>query len=159
MGSILVTDDDKECRDAITRVLEREGHNVRGVGDVDSAMDALRRQPFDLLICDYRMPGKTGIDLLHELADAGRTIPVLLLSAFTDSETVRLARKAGAFDVLKKPVRRRELAGLALAAILTHPASIAAQSTCETGDEHECVVVGARIAVEQMLGEHHRALP
>ena len=67
MGSILIADDDKTCRDSIQKVLEREGHTVRTADSVDGALEALGASHFDLVVCDYRMPDKTGVDLLIEL--------------------------------------------------------------------------------------------
>jgi DNA-binding NtrC family response regulator len=79
VGSILVADDDKTCRDSIQKVLEREGHLVETAGNVDGALEALDRSHFDLVVCDYRMPGKTGVDLLVELKNRRSQVPVLMI--------------------------------------------------------------------------------
>jgi CheY-like chemotaxis protein len=84
MGNILVADDDKNCRDSIQKVLERAGHTVQAAGDVDSALEALAMYHFDLVVCDYRMPGKTGIDLLIELKHTQASVPVLMVSAYAE---------------------------------------------------------------------------
>jgi len=109
MGLILVTDDDRTCRDSIQKILEREGHVVEGAADVDHALEAMGRRNFDLIVCDYRMPGRSGLDFLAELKRTNSTIPVLLISALADSETEAEARRLGAGDLLRKPFRRQEL--------------------------------------------------
>jgi len=109
MGSILVADDDRHCRDSIQRVLEREGHSVCTAEDADAALKALRTGHFDLVVCDYRMPGKTGIDLLVELRNRGMRLPVLMISAYADAHVEDAVLKLGAFELMKKPVRRQEL--------------------------------------------------
>ena len=109
MGMILVTDDDTTCRDSIQKILEREGHVVEGAADVDHALEAMGRRNFDLIVCDYRMPGKNGLDFLAELRRMHSTTPVLLISAFADSETEAEAKRLGAEDLLRKPFRRHEL--------------------------------------------------
>jgi DNA-binding response OmpR family regulator len=109
MGLILVTDDDRTCRDSIQKILEREGHVVEGAADVDHALEAMGRRNFDLIVCDYRMPGRSGLDFLAELKRKKSTIPVLMISAFADSETEAEARRLGAEDLLRKPFRRQEL--------------------------------------------------
>ena len=119
MGMILVTDDDTTCRNSIQKILEREGHTVEGAADVDHALAAMKRQSFDLIVCDYRMPGKTGLDLLTELRRVHSTTPVLMISAFADSETEAEAKRLGAEDLLRKPFRRQELVDHALRYI--HP--------------------------------------
>jgi len=114
MGMILVTDDDTTCRNSIQKILEREGHVVEGAPDVDRALEAIARRNFDLIICDYRMPGKSGLDLLAELRRIHSTTPVLMISAFADSETEAEAKRLGAEDLLRKPFRRQELVDRAL---------------------------------------------
>jgi DNA-binding NtrC family response regulator len=108
VASILVADDDKTYRDSIQKVLEREGYQVQSAGDVDSALEALHARRFDLVVCDYRMPGKTGIDLLQELKRQQSTIPVLMISAWADAATEAHAVALGA-EMMKKPIRRQDL--------------------------------------------------
>ena len=109
MALILVADDDRTCRESIKKTLEREGHIVEGAGDVDSAIRVAAEHPFDLIVCDYRMPGKTGLDLLAELKESGSQVPVLMISAFADANTEATAKRLGARALLKKPFRRQEL--------------------------------------------------
>lgn len=109
VSNILVADDDKTCRDSIQKVLEREGHTVQAAGDVDSALEALSMSDFDLVVCDYRMPGKTGMDLLIELRRQRCGTPVLMISAYTDSCMEAAFLELGAMGLLRKPIRRQEL--------------------------------------------------
>jgi DNA-binding NtrC family response regulator len=109
MGNILVADDDKNCRDSIQKVLEREGHTVQAAGNVDSALEALAMHHFDLVVCDYRMPGKTGIDLLLELKHTQASVPVLMVSAYADANIENAMLQLGAVELMKKPIRRKEL--------------------------------------------------
>jgi DNA-binding response OmpR family regulator len=109
VGNILIADDDKTCRDSIQKVLEREGHWVQATGNVDSALEALSMSNFDLVVCDYRMPGKTGIDLLIELRRQHCATPVLMMSAYVDSFMEASFLEHGAMGLLRKPIRRQEL--------------------------------------------------
>src|SRR5499426_3349745 len=109
MGMILVADDDKTCRDSIQKVLEREGHMVQTAGNVDGALEALDIQHFDLVVCDYRMPGKTGMDLLIELKRRQASVPVLMISAYADALAEQAIMQLGALEIMKKPIRRQEL--------------------------------------------------
>src|SRR5204863_2036815 len=109
MATILVADDDTTCRASIQKVLEREGHTVHTAENVDGALEALRLYHFDLVVCDYRMPGKTGIDLLIELSRQQSAVPVLMISAYADALVEAAILKLGALEVLKKPIRRKEL--------------------------------------------------
>ena len=109
VGNILVADDDKTCRDSIQKVLEREGHTVLAADNVDSALEALSAGDFDLVVCDYRMPGKTGIDLLIELKHRESLVPVLMISAYADAFVEAAIKRLGALELMKKPIRRQDL--------------------------------------------------
>lgn len=109
MGKILIADDDQTCRDSMQKVLERQGYMVSVVGDVDGALKELTASHFDLIVCDCRMPGKTGIDLLRELRSRRLAVPVLMISAYADSHTEEAVRELGALKLLWKPIRRQEL--------------------------------------------------
>ena len=109
MGTILVADDDRTCRDSIQKVLEREGHTVQTAENVDGALEALGLNRFDLVVCDYRMPGKTGLDLLIALRRRHSQVPVLMISAYADAIVEAAVYKLGGLDMLKKPIRRQEL--------------------------------------------------
>ena len=69
----------------------------------------LAKRHFDLIVCDYRMPGKTGLDLLTELRKRQSSVPVLMISAYADSCIEASFRELGALGFLKKPIRRQEL--------------------------------------------------
>jgi len=109
VGTILVADDDRTCRDSIQKVLEREGHTVQAAENVDGALEAIGANHFDLVVCDYRMPGKTGIDLLIELRRQRSSVPVLMISAYADALVEATILNLGALELLKKPIRRQEL--------------------------------------------------
>jgi DNA-binding NtrC family response regulator len=109
VGAILVADDDRTCRDSIQKVLEREGHTVQTAENVDGALEALGMNHFDLVVCDYRMSGKTGIDFLIELRRRASRVPVLMISAYADASAADAMRSLGALDLLKKPIRRLDL--------------------------------------------------
>jgi len=109
MGDILVVDDDKTCRDSIQKVLERAGHTVQTAESVDGALEELGTSHFDLVVCDYRMPGKTGIDLLIELRRRQSAVPVLMISAYADASVEAAILELGGLELMEKPIRRQEL--------------------------------------------------
>jgi DNA-binding NtrC family response regulator len=113
--TILVADDDKSCRESIQKVLEREGYGVETAAGVDSALEALRKRRFDLVVCDYRMPVKTGLDFLIELRQRQLQVPVVMLSA--DAATEASALSLGASHFLEKPIRMHALVDSARKAI------------------------------------------
>jgi DNA-binding response OmpR family regulator len=76
---------------------------------VDEALDTLNVHHFDLVVCDYRMPGKTGIDLLIELKRRKASVPVLMISAYADALAEAAILQLGALELMKKPIRRQAL--------------------------------------------------
>ena len=104
-GVILVVDDNASNRELLERRLAREGHQVHTAADGGEALAALAKRPVDLVLLDVLMPGRSGADVLREMkADAElREIPVLMISALDEMETVIRCIELGAEDYLAKP--------------------------------------------------------
>jgi CheY-like chemotaxis protein len=119
---IILAEDDDAMRSMIQQVLTRAGHTVVAVEDGFELADYLELvrtrsgvELPDLILSDVRMPGRTGLEVLHEVRQKGMTCPVLLLSAFADELTREEARKLGAKALLDKPVDMDELKAAVLA--------------------------------------------
>jgi len=107
-GSVLVVDDDKINRDLLSRQLKRQGHDVTTAENGRRALEMMRAQPFDLVLLDIMMPEMDGYQVLEHLkADAAlRHIPVIVVSAVSDLESVVRCIGLGAEDYLFKPFNR-----------------------------------------------------
>lgn len=105
LGSLLVVDDVEANRDLLTRRLQRQGHQVTVAANGRAALDLIKQQPFDLVLCDIMMPVMDGYQVLEHLkADPGlRHIPVIMISALDDMESVVRCIELGAEDYLFKP--------------------------------------------------------
>jgi adenylate cyclase len=119
-GRVLVVDDDPLNRTILRRGLEREGHDVVTAADGVEALAALRADALDLVLLDIVMPNVDGFAVLEALKSdpALRDIPVIMISAVDDHESVIRCIEAGADDHLPKPfdpvlLRARISAGLA----------------------------------------------
>ena len=104
-GVILVVDDNASNRDLLERRLTREGHEVLTAADGREGLERLRARPFDLVLLDVLMPGRSGAEVLQELkADPELLhIPVLMISALDEMDTVIRCIELGAEDYLAKP--------------------------------------------------------
>jgi CheY-like chemotaxis protein len=104
-ASVLVVDDDPVNRLLLSRDLEREGHRVTAVDDGCSALEALRAEPFDVVLLDVLMPELDGRETLARIAqdDELRHLPVIMISALDDIESVVRCIELGAADYLPKP--------------------------------------------------------
>lgn len=104
-ASILVVDDDAINRMLLTRNLEREGHRVATAEDGVRALEALGAEPFDIVLLDVLMPELDGYDTLAQIErdEKLRHVPVIMVSALEDIESVVRCIEMGAADYLPKP--------------------------------------------------------
>jgi CheY-like chemotaxis protein len=105
-ATILVVDDLPANRDLMARRLERSGFRVVSAASGPEALELLRRAPVDLVLLDIMMPGMTGLDVLKtvRMTRTTATLPVVMVTAKTDSEDVVEALSLGANDYVTKPV-------------------------------------------------------
>ena len=105
---VVVADDHPIVRRALVRDLHEHGgfRVVAEAGDGATALALIEELEPDVCVLDVRMPGLDGLDVLDRLRAAGRAVPVVLLSAFTDRPLVERARRAGAADYLGKDADR-----------------------------------------------------
>jgi DNA-binding NtrC family response regulator len=103
--SVLVVDDEEGMRNFLERTLARRCGMVQSAADAEHAAALMARLHFDLLILDIALPGKSGIEWLHELREHGYTGDVILVTAFADMETAIDALRGGAADFILKPFR------------------------------------------------------
>jgi DNA-binding NtrC family response regulator len=106
---VLVVDDDLKMRTLVARVLSREGYAVRGAETGQDALDLLDAWSPDLMLCDIRMPGMDGMELLGRVRQMRPELPVVVMTGFGSVETAVEAMRAGAFDYFSKPFDLDEL--------------------------------------------------
>src|SRR3546814_19934147 len=105
---ILVVDDDTRLRDLLQRYLRDQGFRVTTAVDAADARAKLAALAFDLLVLDIMMPGETGLQLTETLRRES-TVPLLLLTAMSETENRIAGFESGADDYLPKPFEPREL--------------------------------------------------
>lgn len=103
--SVLVVDDEEGMRNFLERALKSRCGLVEAVGDVEHAAQLMARLHFDLIVLDISLPGKSGVEWLHELRESGFAGDVILITAFADMETAINALRGGASDFILKPFR------------------------------------------------------
>jgi DNA-binding NtrC family response regulator len=103
-GRVLLVDDQPELRRLYRRNLSKLGHQVTEASDGRSAIELIRRNEFDVVISDVRMPDSSGIDLLREVSELYPELPVILMSGGCDASAELAAKEYGAFAYLMKPV-------------------------------------------------------
>ena len=106
---ILVVEDDRTLRQALTFNLSREDYDVRVAVDGEQALAAARDQGLDLILLDIMLPGMSGLEVLRVIRGEGITTPVIVVSAKGDEIDRVVGLKVGADDYVAKPFSRPEL--------------------------------------------------
>ena len=110
MGArVLIVEDDEHVRSSLRLALEQEGNEIAEAGSAEEGLPAFRRQPPDVVLVDIMLPGADGFDLCRDLRRLS-DVPILVLTARSDSHDVVAALEAGADDYVVKPAVPKELA-------------------------------------------------
>ncbi len=113
---LLVVDDDRRIRALIARYLTGQGYRVTAAGNAQEARAKLRALSFDLIILDVMMPGESGLEFAEKFREES-DVPILMLTARTETEDRVRGLEVGADDYLAKPFEPKELS-LRIASIL-----------------------------------------
>jgi two-component system response regulator MprA len=108
IGRVLVVEDDEDIADVLRRSLRQEGHEVRTAGDGEEALGMAAEFVPDLVILDLGLPKLDGVEVCRKLRAAG-DVPILILTARTETGDRVEGLDAGADDYLVKPFERAEL--------------------------------------------------
>lgn len=106
---ILVVEDEKDLNSIICSKLVKEGYNVDACYDGQAALDYMEAENYDGAIMDIMIPNKDGITVLREMRNVGIQVPVLFLTAKTETQDIVRGLDAGASDYMTKPFEFSEL--------------------------------------------------
>mgnify|MGYP000680094291 CR=1 FL=1 len=147
---ILVVDDDISHCTILQALLRGWGYNVALANSGRQALEQVREQVFDLVLCDVRMAEMDGIATLKEIKALNPAIPVLIMTAYSSVETAVEALKTGALDYLIKPLDFDNLQAT-LEKALAHTHSIDAETPAVSASQFG--MVGKSPAMQHLLSE------
>lgn len=110
MARVLLVEDDKDLAQVIDELMRSENHILKTVHDGDEGSKVIAEDSFDLMILDWNLPGKTGLELCAEFRKAGGKTPVLMMTGKGEVNDKELGLDSGADDYVTKPFEMRELA-------------------------------------------------
>lgn len=132
-ASVLVVEDDPTVRETVTLLLERAGFEVCAVGDGQESLDLLDRRRFDLVVLDVMLPGRDGFEVCRAVRRWSQ-VPIVMLTARTDTVDVVTGLELGADDYLTKPFQSAELLARVRAALRRPAAANGGATPLKAGD-------------------------
>jgi two-component system response regulator AtoC len=106
---VLIVDDDDALRESLAMILSAEGYELVSAARGDEALERIDETPVDVVLCDLRMPGIDGFELIPQLCRRLPGVPVILMSAHGTTDLAIEAIERGAYDYLAKPFQPSEL--------------------------------------------------
>ena len=104
MPNILIVDDEASIRKILLEVLNEEGYSATSVESGEACLDALRKQPYSVVLLDIWLPGADGLETLQKIRELEDPPETIIISGHGTIETAVRATKLGAFDFLEKPL-------------------------------------------------------
>jgi DNA-binding NtrC family response regulator len=116
-GTILIVDDEMAIRESLQTLLEMEEYQVEAVGTGEQGLTRIAEHPYDLVLLDYALPDKNGIEILREIRDRDPSLAVILITAYGTVENAVMAMQGGASNFIQKPWDNEKLLADVRAAI------------------------------------------
>ncbi len=150
--SVLIVDDEKHTREGLQQALA-ETYDVSVAASADEAFNLLDAQPFDIVLTDLRMPGKSGLKVIDKALALSNRPAVLMMTAYGNIETAVEAMKRGAVDFLTKPVNIERLEVLMQRALKTRTLEVEVQQLHVRLDEKFKLdgIIGASAPLKAVL--------
>jgi len=108
-GTLLIIDDEKNMRHMLKIMTEGTGYSVSTAEDGLKALELLKENEFDFILCDVKMPNMNGMDFLRTSADSRGDATVIMMSAYGNIDQALEAMKCGAYDFISKPFKVDEV--------------------------------------------------
>jgi len=134
---ILVSDREKNTRDAVTEIFRDAGYTVDSAGSGSETIEMLTRQSYDLVFCDLDLPKKSGFETVRMARALNRDARIVVTSAQGEPVNRTRMKKEGAFDFLDKPLRRATLLAAARNALRSTGLTSTSDAAVPTGTDGE----------------------
>ncbi len=158
--SVLIVDDEKHTREGLQQALA-ENYDVTVAASADEAFNLLDAQPFDVVLTDLRMPGRSGLKVIDKALALPQRPAVLMMTAYGNIETAVEAMKRGAIDFLTKPVNIERLEVLIQRALKTKTLEVEVQQLHERLDEKFRIegIIGASARLKEVIDKMRLVAP
>ena len=132
--TILVVDDNEDLLETFAMILKRRGFNVETAGDGVSAVDKFKAQEFDVTLMDIVMPEMNGVEAFQKIKKVQPEASIILMTAYSDEDLIKTAKKEGAKRIINKPIRIDQLIEMINEAASSEPILVIDDDTdiCDT---------------------------
>jgi two-component system response regulator HydG len=112
MKKILIIDDDTFICELLKKHLQNNKYSAETAFNGRGALKLFNENKFDLVLCDFRLPDTSGLELMQQLKSIKQSVPVIIMTAYADVRMAVKLMKLGASDYITKPIQQEELLGL-----------------------------------------------
>jgi two-component system, NtrC family, nitrogen regulation response regulator NtrX len=150
MPKLLIVDDEKGIRSAMRDILEFEEYEVDEAQNGEQGLNMIQNDNYDVVLCDIKMPNMDGLEMLSKAGNLGKSTQFIMVSAFSDQETINKATALGAFDFIPKPPDlNRQLASIKNAIQKSAECKNIESQQIKIGD-FENDIIGNSVCIERM---------
>lgn len=149
LARILAVDDESSIRETLRSILETEGYAVEVAQDGQEALDSFKNQHFDVVICDVKMQGMDGIEVLVALRELAPDLPVIMISGHGTIDTAVESLRKGAYDYIQKPLDLNRLL-VSLRNALDRNSLVAETQRLRQKVQQETEIVGDSAAIQEV---------
>ena len=107
--NILIIDDEQTQREVLTGYLKKKGYHILSADSGDEGIKLIKQNTVDIVLSDFKMPDKTGLEVLEEVKNINPEISFVIITAYSTVEDAVKAMRLGAYDYISKPVDLDEL--------------------------------------------------
>ena len=144
-GSVLIIDDEAAIRESLETLLEFEGYNVTSAETGEDGLARLAETPFDLVLLDFALPDRNGLEVLAEIRDRDPQLAVIMITAYGTVDNAVRAMQNGATNFIQKPWDNEKLLADVRAAV--------ARRRAETENEHLKRALKERYSFAEIVGK------
>ena len=149
LARILAVDDESSIRETLRSILETEGYAVEVAQDGREALDLFKNQNFDVVLCDVKMQGMDGIEVLVALRELAPDLPVIMISGHGTIDTAVESLRKGAYDYIQKPLDLNRLL-VSLRNVLDRNSLVAETQRLRQKVQQENEIVGDSAAIQEV---------
>jgi len=149
LARILAVDDESSIRETLRSILETEGYAVEVAQGGHEAIDSFKNQNFDVVLCDVKMQGMDGIEVLVALRELAPDLPVIMISGHGTIDTAVESLRKGAYDYIQKPLDLNRLL-VSLRNALDRNSLVAETQRLRQKVQQESEIVGESKAIQEV---------